>query len=132
MGADGAEKRTCTQHSEPHVYEDGRAKPVDKSTGGHKDGKALRMKSAYPPGAAFVPSERSRVALQKQLLELLKRRGAEGVTKLDAPQKLSWSLPQHVFGLRRKGHVIETVPEQLGASRIGRYVLEATDSGQGG
>ena len=88
--------------------------------------KSRRAKSDYPPGSAYMPDEESQLALQDQLLELLRKRGPEGVTKLDAPERLSWSLAQHVFGLRRKGCEIKTVPEQLGFSRIGRYVLIST------
>ncbi len=91
--------------------------------------KSLRTKSDYPPGSAFKPDEETLARRQGQVLELLQKRGPEGITRLEAPDHLMLSFSQRVSELRRMGYRIDTKPEWLGDSRIARYVLVSTDSG---
>ena len=89
---------------------------------------SARAKSNYPPGADYLPSEESLARRQEEVLELLKEVGSNGITKLEAPEHLCLGLAARIHELRRRGFRIDTLPEQVGDSRIAKYVWVSTAS----
>ncbi len=87
--------------------------------------KSLRTKSDYPPGSAFMPDEETLARRQGQVLELLQKRGPEGITRLEAPDHLVLSFSQRVSELRQMGYRIDTIREPVGDANIARYVLRS-------
>lgn len=93
---------------------------------GHPRGRKRRRSNeqrAAPPSSKFQPNAAKRQTRRREIVELLRERGEQGLSRLDAPRYLALSMPARICELRKLGYSIETVPEQVGHATMARYVL---------
>jgi len=117
----GAQKRCGARNGRAHTPQYSREKLANKPTG--KPG----LKSRYRPGSDYQPPKKALARRQREVLDLLKVRGAHGATRLDVPGHLSLSFSQRICELRQMGYRIDTLSEQANGVRIARYVLVVTE-----
>ena len=104
---------------------------LDQERPAHDMAKSQRRKSSYPPGSSFRPPKKRLARCQEKVLEVLKKAGPGGVTRLEVPDHLNLSFPQRISELRSKGFRIDSKRERVGDANMARYVLVSTDRGRG-
>ncbi len=125
--ADGAQRCVGVRPScGPHVYKYIHPRREDKPKLRPKSPRSPRARSRYRPGSDYRPPEEALARRQAEVLEVLKKAGPDGVTRLEAPDHLKLSWPQRISELRRKGYRINSKREWVGDACIARYVLVAT------
>jgi hypothetical protein len=70
----------------------------------------------------FEPDDETKVSYQEQVLDVLRQCGNRGVTRLEAPPHLAFSLPARISELRKRDYKILTRLTQAD-SPFGRYFL---------
>ena len=125
--ADGAEKCVGARPCRPHVHKHIHPRREDKPKLWPKSARSRRARSRYRPGSAYRPPKETLARCQREVLEVLKKAGPDGVTRLEAPDHLKLSWPQRISELRSKGHRIDSKRERVGKARFARYVLVAPE-----
>ncbi len=121
---DGAQRCVGVRPScGPHVYKDTHLRREDKPKLRPRSARSRRARSRYRPGSAYRPPKETLARRQREVLEVLKKAGPDGVTRLEAPDHLKLSWPQRISELRSKGHRIDSKREWVGDARFARYVL---------
>ena len=92
---------------------------MDRSS--HHETHAVR-ESEVVSSKVFEPDNETKASRRKEIIQLLRERGAQGVTKLEAPVHLMLSMSARIAELRKHGYRIDTIREEHG---VGRYVLLA-------
>ncbi len=123
---DGAQRCVDVRPScGPHVHKDTHPRREDKPKLRPRSARSRRARSRYQPGSAYRPPKETLARCQREVLEVLKKAGPDGVTRLEAPDHLKLSWPQRISELRSKGHRIDSKLERVGDACIARYVLVA-------
>ncbi len=123
---DGAQRCVGVRPScGPHVYTDNPTRCEDKPKLRPRSARSRRAVSRYQPGSAYRPPKETLARCQREVLEVLKKAGPDGVTRLEAPDHLKLSWPQRISELRQKGYRIDSQRDWVGDARFGRYVLVA-------
>ncbi len=125
---DGAQRCVGVRPScGPHVHKYSPPQRKDKPKPRPRPARSLPAVSRYRPGSDYRPPREALARRQAEVLEVLKKAGPDGVTRLDVPDHLKLSWPQRISELRSKGHRINSKRERVGDVRIARYVLVATE-----
>ena len=83
-------------------------------------------KADYLPGSSYLPDEETLSRQQKEVLQVLRQQGADGILRIDVPRHLILSWASRVCDLREMGYQIES--EQVG--RMARHRLVEDLSGK--
>ena len=110
-----------------HAHEDSRANHADKPKLRPRSARSRRARSRYRPGSAYRPPKETLAKCQREVLEVLKKAGPDGVTRLEAPDHLQMSWPQRISELRKKGYRIDSKRDWVDKARFARYVLVAPE-----
>lgn len=72
-------------------------------------------------GAAFEPDEEAKFTLKEGIVEVLRERGSQGMTRWEAPEHMILSMPARISELRKDGYDIISLRD--GEGNLVRYVL---------
>ncbi len=78
-----------------------------------------KRKADYLPGSSYRPDEETLSRQLKEVLQVLRQQGADGILRIDVPRHLILSWASRVHDLREMGYQIES--EQVG--RMARHRL---------
>ena len=125
---DGAQRCVGVRPScGPHVHKDTHPRREDKPKLRPRSARSRRARSRYRPGSAYRPPKETLAKCQREVLEVLKKAGPDGVTRLEAPDHLQMSWPQRISELRKKGYRIDSKRDWVDKARFARYVLVAPE-----
>ena len=82
---EGVDARPCG----PHVHEDTHAGQADNLGYRPETARSPRGESLYRPGSDYLPPKETLARCQSKVLDLLRARGARGVTRREAPLSLA-------------------------------------------
>ncbi len=109
----------------PHVHKYSPPRREDKPKLRPRSARSRRARSRYRPGSDYRPPEEALARRQAEVLEVLKKAGPDGVTRLEAPDHLKLSWPQRISELRSKGY--GPVSSKNRARRPGKFNREDSE-----